>query len=841
MNGGRSAVLYRNLEEIMLTSFQNDSHDRVLLHEHWVLHLPEGIEELGDSAGKTIAAKLPGCVHLDLMNAGLIDDPFHSDMEKKLRWVDETEWTYSCRFFSTEEYQAEERKRRQLVFEGLDTFAKVYLDGKLLGVTENMFHPHRFNLPPNFAPGEHELQVCFDSPLKHVNRIVEERGPAPDSLGWHRGWARKAGYSYGWDWGPELPGAGMIRPVYLQSWVGGRISWFQPIFSGDEHSGVLTVHVEYEVEDTGDWILECQLQHGKETYATFQEYSVEQGSHGIDLQLAIDNPVLWWPSGSGDPVLHPLTLCLIRNGKTVHQISERIGLRTVEWIETPDEWGQSFHVRVNGHDLFAKGANWIPSDNFLPRVTPDIYHRLLDQAVAANMNMLRVWGGGVYEDPEFYRSADERGLMIWQDFMYACSLYPDDPEFRKNALEEAKWVIASLVRYPSIVIWCGNNEIERDAVEFQERFGTTYLGKTLWYEQLPELLNQMAPGVHYVASSPLGGDTANDPSVGDRHVWSIWSGWQEAKDYRFEEGRFISEFGFQAPANVATWKDYLDKKDLDRDSEVFKLHNKQVDGPGRIEHFLKLNHIDPGTFAAFVRASQDVQARSLAVGIEFWRSRRPRTMGTLIWQLNDCWPVTSWALLDSKMRPKASWYRVARAYSARTVVLLPEEGVAKVFLLNDTGEPWTAETRITIHDLSRGQVSEKQSVDRVDGASVACVDELPLEEWVEDSPSKILVAEIVGDVVSARTILFPRHFRDMESPGSKVTVQVAGKSEVLLRSEGYSFGVWVEDEDNPDLMFSDNALDMLPGEVVRLTATSCRTGNPVSVKKPVVHRIPFDR
>ncbi len=821
----------------MFTAFLKDSHERINLHENWKLCLPAQKAELGASAGKEIPARIPGCVHLDLTRAGLIEDPFRSDKERAVRWVDETAWTYTCRFRTGSEFEAESGVRRQLVFEGLDTFAEIVLDGNRLGATENMFHPHRFDLPDGFGAGEHTLDVHFDSPLSSVDEIVQRRGPAPDSFGWHRGWARKAGYSYGWDWGPELPGAGIFRPVYLQAWSGGRIAWFRPTFSGDAHRGQLTVHLVYEIERPGPWALDVELRHDSRKLAATEQLELGPGVHACDLRIDIAKPRLWWPHGEGEPALHPLILRLSSGGETVHEVEERIGLRTIEWVEVPDQWGKSFFVRVNGREIFAKGANWIPADNFLPRVTPEKYQRLLDFAVQANMNMLRVWGGGIYEDPCFYRLADERGLMVWQDFMYACSLYPDDPGFRENALDEARWVIASLARHPSIVLWCGNNEIERDAVEFQQRFGTPYLGKTLWYEQLPRLLKEMAPDAFYIPSSPVGGETANDPAEGDRHVWSVWSGWRDADEYRCEEGRFISEFGFQAPANAATWREVLEPEELDRVSDVFKWHNKQIDGPELIEHFLTKHHTAPATFEEFVHKSQDVQARALAVALEHWRSRRPRTMGTLIWQLNDCWPVTSWSLIDSQLRPKASWYRVVRAYRRRSLVLIPEGEVVRVMLLNDSQEAWKAALLVAVHDLSSGVVRQEKIKVSAEGVSATTVAELPKAEWLADLPSRMLVAEVSDGGRTLRSILLPSPFKDLRLPGGLVSVEPQGGSEVVVRSERYAFGVWVEDEENPDLMFTDNSLDLFPGETIRLQAVDCRTGTPLAARKPSVRWI----
>jgi len=819
---------------MVLTSFENDGHEKYYLHEGWELNIPKTCTEVGSAAGSSIPAIVPGCVHLDLMRAGLLEDPFLSDAELRVKWVGETEWSWKRKVDLGVLPKPGEGIRRQLVFEGLDTFAEVYIDGELLGKPDNMFHAHRFDLPDNLNGPGHQLEVRFDSALGHVNRLAEQKGPVFDSFGWYRGWARKAGYSYGWDWGPELPSTGIWRPVYLQYWREGRIGWYHPHFEFNRNRGELTLRVNVFAEDAGEFTCTATLNHGKKVIQRDSEKPVSKGWNEFSLKLGIDDPQLWWPAGEGEPTLHPLSLTLAKAGKTLHEVSAHVGLRTIGWIQEKDEIGRSFFVRVNGRDIFAKGANWIPSDNFLPRIDEAKLNRQLDLAVRANMNMIRVWGGGIYEDPAFYRAADERGLMVWQDFMYACALYPDDPDFRKLALTEANEVLTALVRHPSIVLWCGNNEIERDAVEFQERFKTHYMGKSLWHEQLPDIVKQVAPDAEYIPSSPIGGEKANDPEEGDRHIWRIWSGWREGEIYLEEEGRFMSEFGFQAPADPATWRETLAPSELDTTGRVFELHNKQIDGPERIHRFLVGMHKPARDFDDFIRLSQDVQGRSLQIALDHWRRRRPQTMGTLIWQLNDCWPVTSWSLFDSKLRAKSSWHRVGYSFERRRISLLKSGSVGcDLLMINDEQLPWSEGILVRVWGLDGTLHREEVISGAVDGASAEKVATLKTSDWLTDPLSTLLTAEPSSgeDAVTRRAVWMAAPFKHLALKPGKVTVSRDG-AEVIVEAQSPLFGLWVYDAKNPDLMITPNALDLMPGDVVRFRAEVVETGKPAEISQP---------
>lgn len=840
-----------------LTSFLHDSHPALSLGGDWTL-----VSHSAHGGGRDISvpARVPGCVHLDLMAAGVIPDPFFGRNEEEVQWVARRDWRYERRFTLESAFPASgEGVRRQLVCEGLDTFAGLELDGEPLGRAENMFVPHRFDLPPSLGPGEHELAVTFRSPVNVVDALVAEKGPVPDTSGWSRGWARKAGYSYGWDWGPVLPTSGIFRPICLQTWRDARIAWFYPRFEMGREMGRLTLRVVVEVAAAGEYRLEAALSRGGSVVRTAGGFTAQGGASEVELILDLSDPALWWPRGVGEPALYDLDLALSRDGKPVHRIGERIGLRTVEWVQEKDRWGRSFFVRINGRDVFAKGANWIPADSFLPRVAPEIHRRQLALAAEAEMNMIRVWGGGVYEDPAFYREADRLGLMVWQDFPYACALYPDDGEFRANALREAESALARLCRHPSIVLWCGNNEIERDAEKLRRAFKTPFLGRSLWHEQLPDLARRIAPDAAYIPSSPIGGETPDDPREGDRHLWRIWSGWRDYPVYLEEEGRFFSEFGFQAPANPATWREALAPEDRHPQSLAFERHNKQIEGAERIFRFLAAHHRVPAEFERFVRLSQDVQGRALGLAVDHWRRRRPRTMGVLIWQLNDCWPVTSWSLFDYRMRPKAAWYHVRRGFRPRNIALLPSAKGLEVHLLNDEANPWRAEVRLRAFDTGGGVGEEMKLPAEVPPESVLRLAEIDPEAWLPDPERWFIVADITGAAenltgagagddsrlrreagYSPRAFWFGVPFKHLRIEEADVTVEPEerdGAPGVLLRTDRPAFGVWLEDEENPDLMFLDNALDLLAGEERWVATVAVPTGEPMAAGRPRAHRI----
>ncbi len=838
---------------MVLTSYKNDSHYKLdLAGEDWQLCCENRtIHRLRDSR---IKGKVPGCVHLDLMEADIIPDPFFGMNEKDVQWINDEKWIYTKKFtVSDKDLVGGEFSRNQLVFEGLDTFAEIFLDGELLGKTENMFIPHRFDLPPTFKTGEHTLVVHFSSPMKAIDDLVKEKGSVPDSFGGNRGWVRKAGYSYGWDWGPILPTSGIFRPVYIQSWDSARIGWFNHEYIPTGDSGHVLIKGSIQSEENSDLTLSAILKRNGSEILLENKISCTKGQNSFQIVIEKENFDLWWPNGYGEAALYDLTLELNHDEVMIHQISEKIGLRTVEWVQEEDEIGKSFFIRVNGRAIFAKGANWIPTDNFLTRVTPELYRRQFEFSCKSNMNMLRVWGGGLYEDPEFYRLANEFGIMVWQDFPYACALYPDDPDFRENAVDEAKKAVAALSRYSSIVLWCGNNEIERDAEEFQHRFGTPYLGKTLWTEQLADVVKEILPNMTYIPSSPIGGDIPNAPEEGDCHIWTVWSGWNDYPEYLKIKSRFISEFGFQAPANFSTMCDALDSEDRNLQSETFEWHNKQIEGPEKIIRFLAAHHKIPTSFERFTLLSQDVQGRALRLAVENWRAHRPETMGTLIWQLNDCWPVTSWSLIDSALRPKASYYQVKRGYAERTIALLGDSEIVKLMAINDGDSDWSSEIYLKTVNLQGETVKSELIPIKVTSDSTTNILDINVKEWIADIDNEFLIAEIqeknhlnistssvFADPSFIRSVWLPRRMKHLNFSDPEITVEriiLNNVPGVRIISDGVAFGVRIEDKSDPDLMLEDNLFDLLPGDVILVATVNAQTGRPAEIKQPVYSRI----
>jgi beta-mannosidase len=465
--------------------------------------------------------------------------------------------------------------------------------------------------------------------------------------------------------------------------------------------------------------------------------------------------------------------------------------------------------------------------------------RQVQLAREAGMNMLRVWGGGRYEDPAFYRACDRLGLLVWQDFPFACSFYPQSPAFLASVREEAEAAVARLARHPSLSLWCGNNEIERDAEAFMARWNVPYLGKPIWEEVLPEVVERLDRGRFYWESSPNGREEPNGDRSGDRHVWSVWSGWRGMEAYQSEEARFVSEFGFQAMPHPATLRGVLPHGHAHPQDEVVEWHNKQVNGPQRLWRFLTEQHRATTDLDRFSRLTQDVQGRAFERALLHWRRRRPRTMGTLIWQLNDCWPVASWSIFDAELRPKSAWYRVRRAFAPRAVALLPEGDGWKVAALNDLEREWRLELRLVVLRLD-GEVVQESYVSlevEPDGVVEA---EPPWKREHEGGHLLLLAQEMGGgrlDEPPRRGVLATRPFKHMALPDPGIEVAREdrdGLPGLRLRTRRAAFGVWIEDEANPDLLLSDNALDLLPGEERWLAARSAPGGEPVEVARPVV-------
>jgi len=782
---------------------------------------------------------VPGCVQLDLMRLGEVPDPFYGLNEIHMHRLEEKEWVYRKEFVIQGGDLAD--KQVDLVFEGIDTYAEVYLNGWYVGRAENMFIPYRYDVVDIVKPGKNILEVRLLSPLTTI-KDLERKSPIvlQSSCESARPYIRKAQYAYGWDWGPRIAQVGLWRPVYLELIRYARIvAPFCYTESLTENSARVrvTATVESFMEDEErempalEAAISISLNGAVQAQARVPVRDI-RGENALEATLTIRNPQLWWPNGMGQQPLYDVHITLLSGNKRVDDISFKTGIRTVEILQESDREGRSFIFKVNGVKVFAKGADWVPADNLLPRLTREDYYRYIKLAQEANMNMLRIWGGGIYEDPAFYDACDEMGIMVWQDFMYACAQYPDEFDwFQELARGEAEAVMIALRNHPSIVLWCGNNENNWGFDEWWKVGQPKYLGNYIYREILPELCAELDPSRPYWVSSPYGGEHPNSPTEGDRHSWTVWSGWQDYSGYLSDTGRFLSEFGFQA---MPTWKtvlSYTAPEDRHVLSPVVLSHNKMTEGMERLTRFMVGRLGFPKDFQSFVYLSQFNQAEAIKTGVEHWRLRKFMTAGTLYWQFNDCWPVASWSCLDYYKRKKGLYYYSRKFFAPLWPVLRLEEGHLVLYGLNDRLQEAKGHVRITTYNLDGRQLAEKTlpvtllANDVTKIASFSLTDlgigysprVLPVDGNGTTLPKEhngelldtVAFVELSVDGESYTNYLVFDRFRVLRLHPPKIAVEVKGRT-ITLTSDVPAFGVFVETEKDVDL--SDNCLNLEPGK-----------------------------
>jgi len=634
-----------------------------------------------------LPAKIPGCNFSDLLTSEKINNPFYRDEESQLQWIEKQDWEYRKSFeVSSAIFTA---SALDLVFDGLDTYCDVYLNNVLILQSRNMFVGHKVSCKQWLCVGENELHIIFRSPINEVMPKYMNNGftyPAENDKSEERlsVFTRKAPYHYGWDWGPRFVTSGIWRSVHL---LVTNEACIDDVYVQQEHLSEQTVLLNFQVSMThserfnGTLLIECTNVSG---LLQQTEVSLNGEQDSFNIPLTIDKANLWWPNGLGDAFLYQFKISLIVGQQCLSSKELAIGLRTIEVINEADEFGESFYLKVNGQPAFMKGANYIPSDSFLDRVSHRKYQQIFDDAVAANMNMLRVWGGGIYENDEFYQLADQQGILIWQDFMFACSLYPGDDEFLNTVADEVEYNVKRLRNHACIALWCGNNETEM-GIEFWQ-WSTTFNYSDELYQQLkqdydklfknllPELVSRFDPERFYFSSSPIGfWENKADDSRGDNHYWGVWHGEEPFSNYKQRVPRFMSEFGFQSFPIMDSVKKYSIEEDWHIDSPVMKAHQKHPRGNSLIRQYMKDEYQDPKDFESFLYLSQVQQALGLKIAFEAHRSAMPFCMGTLYWQFNDCWPVASWSGIDYYGRWKALHYQVQRCFKPLAVFV--EESV----------------------------------------------------------------------------------------------------------------------------------------------------------------------
>ncbi|MCI0394059.1 MAG: hypothetical protein L0332_22845 [Chloroflexi bacterium] len=787
---------------------------------------------------EVLPAVVPGCAHTDLLAAGRIPDPFYRTNELDVQWVGETDWVYRRTFTVPAGFPAHERVL--LRCEGLDTLATIAINGQEIGRSNNMFRTWEFDVKRALRPGQNEIEVHLASALRYGQQCLAERFlPA-----WTRdklpggNWLRKEPCSFGWDWGPKLVTCGIWREIRLLAFDNARIA---DVHIRQEHQpdGNVVVTGRVAVERVRASSLALRYSFGRAGAASDNKQVPVEGDVAT-VTIQVNNPQLWWPNGMGDQPLYEIKLSLLDVvGNELDSAGRRIGLRTLRLDRQPDQWGESFQFVANGLPFFAKGANWIPADSFLNRVTPERYAQLLGDAAAANMNMLRVWGGGIYEEERFYDLCDELGLCVWQDFVFACATYPTfDEAWLDNVRREVEDNVGRLRHHPSIALWCGNNELEQGLVG-DEWTATTMSWQDysrLFDRLLPDLVAQLDPERDYWPSSPhspLGNRLEwNNPQWGDAHIWDVWHGRQPFEFYRTCRHRFNSEFGFQSFPEPRTVYGFTEPADRNITSPVMEHHQRSGIGNQTIIHYLLDWFRMPTSFEMTLWLSQIVQGIAMKYAVEHWRRTMPRGMGTLYWQINDCWPVASWSSLDYYGRWKALHYLARRFYASLLVSGLEDldRGAVEVHLTSDRLEDVTGEIGWLLTTAGGEVVDGGRLTGLIPARQNTLVAALDLAEAIgRFTPRNLLLwleLAVDGQPVSDNLVLLarPKHL-ELEEPEIQAEVMAVGdgRYQVTLTAQKPALWTWLALE-GYEARFSDNFVHLRPDKPAVVTVTC--DGNP---------------
>jgi len=810
----------------LLVTFRSFAQEKIDPFQHWQFR--------NTTDSSWIPATVPGTVHADLFNNNKIPDPFFGLNEYNLQWIEKADWEYKCTFDVP--YETFNKTHINIVFEGLDTYAKVYLNGSLILTADNMFREWQTDCKPLLKKKDNLLRVVFQSAVKiGMQDSSKSKYILPGGI---RVYTRIAQYQYGWDWSPRYVTCGIWKPVYLEAWNDIKIQsvgYYQDTVTSTKANLHLIAFATSDKFQECKIILRDQL-NGK--ILKEETIALAQGLNRIPLKFIINNPQLWWTNGLGNPNLYHFEFDINKGGKKICSDSCKVGIRTIELLQRPDSVGKSFYFKLNGVPVFMKGANYIPADNFIPRVSKNDYEKLINTAVDCNMNMLRVWGGGIYEDDNFYDLCDEKGILVWQDFMFACGMYPADTAFLNNVKNEATYQVNRLTNHPCIALWCGNNEISEGWYnwDWQKQYGYSandsakiWNNYTLLFDTLiKNVVNTFDAKTPYWPSSPKYGWGRKESLLeGDSHYWGVWWGMEPFSMYENKIGRFMSEYGFQAYPADETMKTYLDFKTSSAGDNMNPFwHNKHPQGFQTIDNYLLRDYYNATDHKNAVKhytyLSQLLQANGITTAIEAHRRARPYCMGTLYWQFNDCWPGVSWSGMDYYGRWKALQYFVKKAYSDILVTVTEKNKTLETFVVSDVQKTTKAKLCIFLSDFNGKKIWQKDTLITIQPLSSSCCFTIPVASIIKDTSAnnKLFFAArlYIADSLASQAVHYFVPYKLLKLPKANIkrSLKISdNKIELSLSSKTLAKNVYVSLDDKY-LKLSDNYFDILPGDEVKI-------------------------
>ena len=820
----------------LLYNCSNQNNETVEISENWTFK--NNVDSFW------LEASVPGDVHMDLLKNGLIEDPFYRLNEHDLQWIDKTDWEYKTEFdLSKKDINSHSLS---LDFHGIDTYSSIYLNDSLIATTDNMFIGKTVDIKSFAKLGKNKLYVKLYSPINKGVKLHDSLGYDISSfnandlaeIGKVEGnkrvsvFTRKAPYHYGWDWGPRLVTSGIWQPINIKKWNYFNIEDLYIKQKTLDESASLVAEIEVESYLEIDEMI-------SEIYVDNQKVStdliyINKGANKIEIPFTIKDYELWWPNGMGDQNMYEIKVKLQSNNNFV-TTSKRIGLREINLVTSEDSIGNNFYFEVNKKPVFMKGVNYIPQDIFLNRVSDDKYEELLNSAVDANMNMIRVWGGGIYENEIFYNLCDEKGLLVWQDFMFACAMYPGDQEFLKSVEQEAEFNVKRLRGHPSIALWCGNNEVrsawknwgwEKDVIENQSPEIANEISKAyddVFHKILPKVVNNLDSSTAYWPSSPgstFSGGTESYTS-GDAHYWGVWWGKENFESYNQKVPRFMSEFGFQSFPEFSSIDKYTNESDYSIYSDVMKSHQRSSIGNKTIEDYMLRYYNKPKSFKGYLYVSQILQAYGVSMGMEAHRRNKGYSMGSLYWQLNDCWPVASWSSIDYFGKWKALHYSTKKAFQPVLISFFKSDSEIELHIISDLLESKEVNLNLKVLSFSGEVLYETNKNYSLQQNSTMKVESLSVD-WLNknfDPKSSLLVASLFSDEKEiSNNIYYLTKFKDIILPKPLIEYEInelINTFEVSLTSKNLVKNVFVDIASSQN--FSDNYFDMIPGKEYKIS------------------------